>query len=337
MRKATFMLLLLSGLLIISTSCQPAAAKTAIKTVPDQFPVIIQDAMGQDITISSKPQAIIATNVWSAEILLDLVDTSRIKGLSTWGDDPVLSATADKAKSVAARVKTDEPEGIVALKPDLVIIDSFSDQDGALARTLTDAGAVVLLLASPTDFTQIKQAIAVIAAAVGETEQGQALSGQVDAELQSVQDKLAGLAESQKKKVIYYEDYYDQSGANAGMLAAYGQNSPFDAIAKAAGLINICDAQNYSAISKEKVVGEWMPDILVVPAITYNANFTVVDDQGQSLINAIKADMLLQTLPAVQTGQIYALTEKYRGSTSHYMAKAVVELAAKAYPDLFHS
>ena len=72
-----------------------------------------------------------------------------------------------------------------------------------------------------------------------------------------------------------------------------GKESPFEAIAEAAGLVNVCDAANYSAISKEKVVGEWKPDLLVVPAITYTADFSVVDDQGAALIAAIKADKLL--------------------------------------------
>ena len=119
----------------------PAATTTATTEPADSFPVTVKDAAGQDVVIQTRPQSIIVTNVWAAEMLLDLVDASRIKGLSAWGDDPVLSATAEKAKAVAARVQTGEPEGIVALKPDLVIIDTFSDPDGSLTKTLTDAGA----------------------------------------------------------------------------------------------------------------------------------------------------------------------------------------------------
>jgi ABC-type Fe3+-hydroxamate transport system substrate-binding protein len=59
-----------------------------------------------------------------------------------------------------------------------------------------------------------------------------------------------------------------------------------------------------------------------------------VDDGGATVIAAIKADQIMQTLPAVQNDKVFALTEKYRGSTSHYMVKAVEELAKLAYPDL---
>jgi iron complex transport system substrate-binding protein len=336
MRK-TILVLVLAASLLIAAGCQVQnpTVTTAPLAAPDTFPLTLADASGQPVTIPEKPQAVIATSVWAGEILLDLLDASRIKGLSAWGDDPAVSATAEKAKAVPARVKTGEPEGIVALKPDLVIIDTFSDPEGALARTLSEAGAVVLHWSSPTDFTQIKQAITALAAATGETARGQALIGEMEDRLQAVADRLGSLPQSQMKKVIYYEDYYDPSGASAGMLAAYGQGTPFAAVAAAAGLVNVCDAPKYSAISKEKVVGEWRPDMLVVPGVTYNPDFTATDDQGKSMIAAVLADPLLQTLPAVQSGQVIAITEKYRGSTSHYMAYAVSELAAKAYPELF--
>jgi iron complex transport system substrate-binding protein len=333
--KKTIAFLLAASLLLMLAGCQTTGTTGATTGTPDTFPATLKDSAGNEVVIASAPQRIVVTNIWAAEMLLDMVDASRIKGLSAWGDNPVLSAAADKAKLVAARVKTGEPEGIVALEPDLVIIDTFSDVDGSLTKTLKDAGAVVLQMTSPTNFDQIKEAIAIIAAAVGESAKGQAMNRTIDAELKTVSDKLAGLAESQKKKVLYYEDYYDASGSSAGMLAAYGKDSPFDAIAAAAGTVNVCNAPNYSAISKEKVVGEWRPDLLVVPAIKYNADFTVVDDQGATIISAIEGDPLLKTLPAVQNGQVFALTEKYRGSTSQYMVYAVSELAAKAYPDLF--
>ncbi len=312
-----------------------ASATTTMSTTAGAFPVTVKDASGQDVVIKSMPQSIVSTNVWSAEMLLDLVSASRIKGLSAWGDNEVLSATADKAKAVTGRINTTEPESIVALKPDLVIIDTFSDPDGALTKTLTEAGAVVLQMASPTDFSQIRAAIATLAAATGEAAKGQAIIDEIDAKLKAVSDKLANLSEEKKLKVIYYEDYYDQTGSNAGMLAAYGKESPFQAVADAAGLVNVCTAPTYSTISKEKIIGEWKPDLLIVPAVTFGQAGEVVDDRGATVIEGIKADPLLKTLPAVQNNKIFALTEKYRGSTSQYMADVVGELAAIAYPELF--
>jgi iron complex transport system substrate-binding protein len=272
------------------------------------------------------PESIVCTNIWSAEILFELVDASRIKGLSAWNDQPTMTVTAEKAKAVKARV---------SLMPDLVIIDSFSDPDGALTKTLTGAGAVVLSIKSPTDFAMISESIRTIAKAVGAVEQGERLVAEMNQTLASVNTAVKNLAEQDRLKVLFYEAYYDQSGTNAGMLAAYGEGSTFSAIARAAGMINVCNASNYSAISKEKIVGEWKPDILVVPAIVYDAKYEPKTDTEKTLINAVLNDPLMKSLPAIKNKQVLAITEAYRGSTSQYMAKAVEELARVAYPKLF--
>lgn len=326
-----------------TTTAAPATttASTANSAVSNKttaaaaFPVTVKNGSGKDVVIDSAPQAIVVTNIWAAEILLDLVPATRIKGLSAWGDDPALSPSADKAKAVTARVQTTKPENIVALKPDLIVIDTFSDFDGSLSKTLTEAGSIVLLMNSPTDFTQIADAIGTLAVAVGEKEKGVTLIADMEKKLSEVKTRLAALKDDAKAGAMYIEDHLDNSGKSDGALSAYGPGSPMDAIIKAAGLINVCTAPNYSPVAKEKVVKEWKPDILIVPSIAYNPDFTTKDDGGASKIAGLKADPLMQTLPAVTSGKIIALTEKYRGSTSHYMADSVVELARLVYPDLF--
>lgn len=319
-----------------STAASSAApATTASPTTAAVFPVTIKDGAGADVVISKAPQSIVITNVWAAEMLFELVDVSRIKGLSAWSDQAAMSAAADKAKAVKARVSTQRAEEIVTLMPDLVIIDSFSDPDGALAKTLKGAGAAVLSMQSPTDFVMIAAAIRTLAKAVGAPEKGEALVADMEKTLNTVKAKVSSVAAADQVKTLYYEAYYDQSGTNAGMLAAYGKGSTFDAIAAAAGLVNVCNAPNYSAISKEKIVGEWKPDLLVVPGITYDANYLPQIDTAKTLVNAALKDPLLKDLPAVQKQQVIALTEIYRSSTSQYMAKAVEELARAAYPKLF--
>ena len=82
-------------------------------------------------------------------------------------------------------------------------------------------------------------------------------------------------------------------------------------------------------------MADWKPDVLIVSGLKFAPDFSVSDDHGEAMIAAIKASDLLATLPAVKNGKIFALTARYAGSTSHYMAEAVYELAAAAYPELF--
>ncbi|NCC75016.1 MAG: ABC transporter substrate-binding protein [Clostridia bacterium] len=349
-KNLVVLILAMSALLLVSlTACQSTATTAETTAAPavettlaaptttektSGFPVQIVDATGAQVTLAAPPQAIIATNVWAGEILLDMVDVSRITALSAWGDDPVLSMTADKAAAVQNRIDISTPESIVALNPDLVIIDTFSNPDGSLSKTLTEAGIPVVQMESPTNFTMISDAILTLAQATGEVERGQAMVDEMNQTLDNVASKVASVAEADRVTVMFYEDYYDPTGNSANMLAAYGVGSPFHAIAEAAGTVNVCNVVNYSPVAKEKVVGEWQPQLLVIPSSTFDENFKAVEDGGDLLKSAMSLDPILQTLPAVMDGKILAIPDKFRSSTSHYMAQAVELLAQAAYPDL---
>lgn len=342
--KMTTISLVFAMILSTLTSCAPSGASSSTSSSASSASVseeavwnavTVKDSNGKDVIITKKPQTIVSLPVWASEILLDVVPVDRIAGISAWSDSPATSATAEKAKGVKARVESKNAEGIIALNPDLVILDTFNDYDGALTKTLSEAGITVLCMVSPTNFDQIKSAVTTISTAAGETDAGKAIVTDIDKTLSTIKAKVDTLPASEKLTAMYYEDYYDQTGANAGMLAAYGPNSPFNAIATAAGLTNVCDLTDYSPVDKEKVVGSWKPQVLVVPSIVYDANFSAVDEKGVTIIAAIKKDPLLSELPAVKNNRIFALTQAYSNSTSHYMVKAVEELAKAAYPALF--
>lgn len=84
--------------------------------------ITVTGADGAQVTLESAPQRIVALPVWAGEMLLDMVETERIVGLSAWGDDPLISATADKAAQVKARVASSDLESLIALSPDLVVL-----------------------------------------------------------------------------------------------------------------------------------------------------------------------------------------------------------------------
>lgn len=295
--------------------------------------VTVDNANNEQVTIESEPQRIVVLPIWEAEMVIDLIGTDRIVGLSPFIDSSANSACADKAANVKERVSSNQAEKILALQPDLVLLDTFNDFDGSLTATLKEAGVTVLTLESPMSFEQISDRIDVISKAVFAPEKGQQLIEEMQQRLDSVKQRVKNV--EQRIKVMYYEDYYSEDGTSDGMLCAYGPGSTFDEIASAAGAINVCAAQNYSAVNKETVLNEWKPELLIVPSIKYDENFNAVDDQGKTIISAIKNDKILSSLPAVKNDRLYALPDKYRSSTSHYMAYAVEELAKVCYPDLF--
>jgi len=293
--------------------------------------VDLVDGLGREVHIAEAPQRIVTLPVWAAEMLLEMVGPERIIAVSAWGDDPVLSPMAELAAAVPERVSSDNPEGILALAPDLVVLDTFSAGfDGALVRTLEDAGLTVLCMASPTDLHTMMYTLTMLGEATGTQEQAAQMITDVQEILATVAMGLARVPPEGFFTVMFYEEYFDPNGST-GMLCAHGPGSPFDAIARAAGLINVCDAPNYTPVSKEKLVAEWKPQVLIVPSATMDENGRMIDDEGEAIIAAILADPVLADLPAVQNNMVFAIPDKYRGSTSQYMAQAVYELARLLY------
>lgn len=332
-RKTAALLLAVAFLIAAVSGCAGKEKAESAASKSEGSVVTVENASGEDVKINESPQRIVVLPIWSAEIIIDLVGTDRVAAVSPWIDNPVTSACAEEAAKIEGRVTSSEAEKIVALQPDLVVLDTFNDFDGSLTATLKEAGITVLTLASPVSFEQIGDRIDTISKTLFVPEKGQQLIEEMNQRLSEVKQKVSGV--SKKVKVMFYEDYYGTDGKSTGMLSAYGKGSPFDAIAEAAGALNVCTAENYSPVSKETVINDWKPELLVVPGIRYDENFNPVDDGGESIIVAIKKDNLLKTLPAVKDGRIVALAEKYRGSTSHYMSYAVEELAKACYPDLF--
>ncbi len=281
------------------------------------------------------PQRIVVLPVWASEMLLEMIGPERIVGVSAWGDNAVLSATSELAKQVPNRVASNNVEGILMLAPDLVILDSFSDFDGSLGGMLEGAGVTYLRAESPTDLAGVAEMLTQLGERVGAADKAAQMREAMQTTLDLVAEKVAQIPEDQRMRAMFYEDYYDPNGTSAGMLCAYGPGSTFDAICQAAGVVNVCTAENYSPVSKEKIIAEWKPELLIVPGIRYDASFTPIEDGGQSIREGILADTILADLPAVRQQRVAALTESYRGSTSQYMAQAVAELAKLAYPELF--
>ncbi len=325
----------LAAVLLLGACAAPTATPVPTATpepTKAAFPVTVKDAAGQDFTLAAAPQKIVCLPIWATEMLFGLVDPARIAGISNWISDPNLSPIAEAAKAVETRVESKKPEEIVALQPDLVVLDDFNDFDGSLATTLKAAGIPVLTLESPTSIEGAEAAIPVLAAVTGESAKGEAMLADMKAKLDGVAAKLASVAAADRLTAMYaYASYNDPT-----MFSSYDAGTPIGAIIAAAGLVNVCDAPAYSDVSKEKVVKDWKPQVLVVSSIVWKTDYSgTTDDGGAAAKAAILADATLATVPAVVDSRIYGIPDKFMASTSQYMADAVVLLAKAAYPDLF--
>lgn len=105
-------------------------------------------------------------------MLLGLVDHKRIAGLSKWVHDEDLAMGAKEAKDVT-KIAESNPEAILALKPDLVLLPDSSKPEQI--SSLEDVGIKVFVYPAASRLSNIPKTIKAIGGAVGETEQAEKL------------------------------------------------------------------------------------------------------------------------------------------------------------------
>ena len=111
-RFALFLLSLLFGTLLLS-GCGKVQPNSHLRQVVDDT--------GQSVSLPSHPSRIVSLTYGTDEILLGLVDTSRVTALSKYAGNPDISFVTKEEAAAVGRKADLNAESIMAMKPDLVI------------------------------------------------------------------------------------------------------------------------------------------------------------------------------------------------------------------------
>ncbi len=286
-----------------------------------RYPLTVTDESGTTVTLPAEPRRIISLTLPTDEILLSLVDASRILALTTLAPDPAISNVAALATKVP-RAMTLNVEPIIALQPDLVFAASWSD--ASLIGQLRSAGVPVYLVASATSVKAVEATVARCALLTGETENGARIVEHMRSEIEDVRKRVGAIAKQKKLRVIDFTNFG----------ASMGKGSSWDDIVRLAGLVNAADGiasdeWGQVPISTEKLL-QIDPDIIILPGWVYG-NPKGADAFKSRVMN----DAALRGLSAVRADRVYMMPERLRSCTSQYIADAVAWLARTAYPQLF--
>ncbi len=301
---------------ILITAMLPAATRPLTR-----YPLTLVDDGGNAVVLAAAPVRIVSQTLATDEILLSLVDTSRIIAVTTFAVDNQISNVADLAAAVPHKL-TQNVETIISLRPDLVVVANWSDP--APVRQMRDAGLAVYLMASGVSVTSIEEKIQKLAMMTDEQEKGRQILGGMEKRLGAVAEKVSRLAPEQRARVMDY----------ATWGSAQGKGSSWDEIVRRAGLVDAVaglapDEWGQVPLSKEKVL-QIDPDLLVLPGWVYG------DPGGASaFLSRFTRDPAFRGLAAVKNDKVLMMPEKLKSTTSQYIASAVEWLAEKAYPELF--
>ncbi|HVG37718.1 MAG TPA: hypothetical protein VM870_00440, partial [Pyrinomonadaceae bacterium] len=104
------------------TSPRPSPPVTSGAT---PFPREVRDGGGEVLRLARPPQKIVSQTLATDEILLAITAPERIAALSSVALEPQYSNIVEQAQALGLPTIKDA-EGIIALKPDLIFISSYS-------------------------------------------------------------------------------------------------------------------------------------------------------------------------------------------------------------------
>ena len=309
---------------VSTTESQPskvtqASADTQEAGAVQKYPMKVTDANGYEMIIPSEPQRIVSLTLGSDEVVLGLVDTSRILALTQYADDPAISNVAGEAAKISERATMDKVENVIAMNPDLVILDTWADVN--YVKQLRDAGINVFTFKTPNNIEEQKAVIAELAKITGADDRGREMLEWMDSKLKTVEEKLAKLRPEEKLVVMDY-----------GEMGSSGIGTNVDDIFSRAGLINAVSRagmKGWPQVSKEKII-EFNPDIIVLPSWYYDQSNSL-----QGMIDRLKGDKSLQTVNAVKNNRLISVPNPHISAISQYVVLGVEDVAKAAYPELF--
>lgn len=202
---------------------------------------------------ATPPQRIASLNLCTDQLLLMLVDRSRIASVSYWAVKPDASYMAEEAAGLP--INHGLAEEIVPLQPDLVIAGRYTDT-GSI-NLLRRLGYRVEIVEVPTSLTETAAHIREVANLVGEPEAGEALL----ARMQQRMDRLQKKAASRPPRLAAV---YAPNGISAG------RGTLIDEMLHMAGLRNLAaerGMQGYGHLPLEQLLAA-RPDVLVLDSPT---------------------------------------------------------------------
>lgn len=252
-----------------------------------EWPVVITDHLGREVTIEEKPEKLISGYYISTSMLIALGLEDNLVGIEAKADTrPIYSLAAPQLLGLpnVGTAKEFDLEGCVALEPDLVILPTrLKDAVESLEKFKINTIAV-----NPEDMDLLKEALTMVGKATGTENKANELIDCYDKKLA----EMKGLAI--EEKTVYL-------GGNSDFLStATGQMYQDDMIGSA-GAINVAadiDDTYWATISYEQLLG-YNPDVIViVPEAAYTK---------EDILN----DKKLAPLKAVQNDKIYVMPDSF--------------------------
>lgn len=244
------------------------------------------------------PQRIVAASVTSSEILLAIAPRELLAAVHQLAADPRFCAAAPDA--VGLPQVGAEPEQLLAVRPDLVVVDAYTRPETRAA--LAGAGVAVHVPAAITSLAEVLGNIEALGERAGCAASATALLASCRERIGRLRDGATGCA---SWRVLSLD----------GALHTYGRGSLFDDIVRAAGATHLAAERGVGPFRKLDVeaVLAWRPDALVIGVMPG-------EEAGERA--RLRQTPGLELLPCVRKDRLVFVPSPQLGSTSHHVLAA---------------
>lgn len=269
------------------TAAAPSPGALPSPTTAAAFPVTIQHE-GRSVTIPAEPRRIVALSNDVADIALRLAGPERVVAVPASNATPSLAASASLVGAVATKLPpgtNPEPEQIVALRPDLVLITTRHGGEQDAAKLLEQVGVPMLMFAHWGSPGEIAENVRVLGQALGVPEKAEQLVREMEEGMARVEKALAKA--SGRPRVLAMSDQAQRpfviGKSGGGITAPLIEMAGGDVVADQGGP---AQAERIVALN---------PDVIVI-----------IDVWGKGLehYRALLDSPAVQALPAVKENRI---------------------------------
>lgn len=281
--------------------------QTSLET---QYPLTITDATGESFTFEKAPEKIVSVSPAETESLYAIGLDEEIVGVSDYDDYP--EQVKDKPKM--GSLYTPNAEAIIAAEPDIVFTGISMDE--AAVQKLRDLG-IVIFKTDPKTIGDVMNNIEVYGQITNHQAQAQQVLEKMKSDIKEVQDKVASLADTEKKQV--YVEF------SPGWTVGKGEF--MDEVIMWAGGVNVGgEAEGWYEISEEKII-DANPDVIL-----YASD---VVDNDKTLDQIIKARSGWNEITAIKNDQVISIDANLLSRPGPRVTEGLKEVAKAIYPDLF--
>lgn len=312
-RFALFLLSLLFGIILLS-GCGKVQTESHLRQVVDDT--------GQSVSLPDHPSRIVSLTYGTDEILLGLVDTSRVTALSKYAGNRDISFVTEEEAAAVGRKADLNAESIMALKPDLVVASTAVSPQ--LVSLLRQSGVPVYVSLVAANWDEMEEKVRGVAKAVHEEEAGEFMVQDMEDKRAALEEKLSAIGPSDERCALglSFRGILGKKGTLFSEVLAMAH------VKDGAARYDVPKGTN--AYLSLEILPEIDPDVILLPVWKVKAG-----DDEKEFAREIMENPAYRDVKAVKNGRLIPFPEKYKYVMSQHITDAMEASARAVYPELF--